>query len=68
MTKRERAQLVGVAVRHYTNLAHHLNSSALVEVFSRQDAQFILAATSAMVWDAIGEFKLKPSLLGNLED
>jgi hypothetical protein len=59
MTKRQRALLVSGAVRHYTHLGHHLDSSAQLEVFSRQDAQFILAATSAVIWDAVGELQLK---------
>lgn len=57
MSKRQRALLVSGAVRHYTHLGHHLNSTAELEVFSRQDAQSVLAATSAVIWDAVGELK-----------
>jgi hypothetical protein len=59
MSKRQRALLVSGAVRHYTHLGHHLNSAGQLEVFSRQDAQFVLAATAAALWDAISELKLK---------
>ena len=59
MNKRQRALLVSGAVRHYTHLGHHLNAAAQLEVFSRQDAQFILAATAAVLWDAVGELKLR---------
>lgn len=59
MSKRQRALLVSGAVRHYTHLGHHLNAAAQLEVFSRQDAQFILAATAAVLWDAVGEIKLR---------
>jgi hypothetical protein len=57
MSRRQRALLVSGAVRHYTHLGHHLNSQAQMEVFSRSDAQFILAATSAVIWDAVSELR-----------
>jgi hypothetical protein len=57
MTKRERAMLVSGAIRHYTHLAHHLDSAGQLEVFSRQDAQFVLAATSSLIWDAVSALK-----------
>lgn len=55
MTKHARAQLVRIAVRHYTHLAHHVDPNGLPEFFSRHDALFILAATAGSVWDAAGE-------------
>lgn len=59
MTKRERALLVTGAVRHYTHLGHHFAPGGQLEPFSRQDAQFILAATSSVIWDSVAELRLR---------
>ena len=56
MTKRERADLVRMAIRHYTHLAHHVDSG-VPESFSRQDALFILTAAAGSVWDAAAEHR-----------
>jgi hypothetical protein len=54
MSKRARADLVRLAIRHYTHLAHHVDDEGLVGSFGRHDAQFVLAATAAALWDALG--------------
>jgi len=56
MSKRARADLVRIAVRHYTHLAHHVSDSGVPESFSRQDAQFALAGATAAIWDAMTAF------------
>lgn len=58
MSKRARADLVRVAVRHYTHLAHHVAQDGYPESFSRHDAIFVLGAAAAAIWDAIGEWQL----------
>ncbi len=57
MSKRSRADLVRIAVRHYTHLAHHVDDSGAPETFSRHDAQFALAGATAAIWDAVTEFR-----------
>jgi hypothetical protein len=57
MAKRARADLVRLAVRHYTHLAHHVDDNGAPESFSRQDALFILSATAGAVWDATAELR-----------
>jgi len=57
MSKGARADLVRAAIRHYSHLAHHVNSSGGVECFSRHEATFILTAAAAVIWDAIGNFR-----------
>jgi hypothetical protein len=57
MAKRARADLVRLAVRHYTHLAHHVDDNGAPESFSRQDAMFILSATAGAVWDATAELR-----------
>jgi hypothetical protein len=49
MTKVERARFIGEAVRHFAHLAHHPNSDGIQEIFSRTDAQAILACTVASI-------------------
>jgi hypothetical protein len=56
MTKRERADLVRMAIRHYTHLAHHVDSG-VPESFGRQDALFILTAAAGSVWDAAAQLR-----------
>ena len=55
MTKRARADLVRLAVRHYTHLAHHLDDNGAPESFSRHDALFILSAAAGAIWGAAAE-------------
>jgi hypothetical protein len=55
MPKRLRSDLVQIAIRHYAHLGHHVDSAGSVELFSRHDAQFIVAAAAAAVWEALGE-------------
>ena len=57
MTKRARADLVRLAVRHYTPLAHHLDDNGAPESFSRQDALFILSAAAGAIWGAAAELR-----------
>jgi hypothetical protein len=60
MSKRARADLVRIAIRHYTHLAHHVDAIGTPETFSRHDAQFALAGATAAIWDAITAFSKKP--------
>lgn len=60
MTKRARADLVRLAVRHYTHLAHHVDDQGAPELFSRQDALFILSATAGAIWDAATVLRQPP--------
>jgi hypothetical protein len=57
MTKRARGDLVRMVLRHYTHLAHHVDSGGGPESFSRHDALFILTATAGVIWDAVGELQ-----------
>jgi len=52
MTKSERAELVRLAVRHFSHLAAHVDQQGAPETFSRQDALFILTAAAGVLWDA----------------
>lgn len=62
MSKRARADLLRIAVRHYTHLAHHVDAAGVPETFSRHEAQFALAGATAAVWDAITAFRrLQPA-------
>jgi hypothetical protein len=60
MTKRARADLVRLAVRHYTHLAHHVDDRGAPELFSRQDALFILSCTAGAIWDAAAVLRQPP--------
>lgn len=61
MTTGQRAELVRLAVRHFTHPAHHAEPAQPPEVFSRQDALFILSAAAGVVWEAIGRHKATPA-------
>ncbi len=54
MTKSERSLVIQEAVRHYSQLAHHVDkSTGHPEWYSRNDAMFILATSSAVFAEAI---------------
>lgn len=55
MSKHQRADLVRMAVRHYTHLAHHADAEGSANVFSREDALFVLTAGAAALWDVVGK-------------
>lgn len=65
MTTGHRAQLVRLAVRHFAHPAHHADPSQPPEVFSRQDALFILSAAAGVVWEAISRLREAPGVPGN---
>lgn len=52
MTKSERAELVRMAVRHFSHPAHHVGES-----FSRHDALFILTAAAGVIWEALSQVR-----------
>jgi hypothetical protein len=56
MTKRSRADLIRMAIRHYTHLAHHVDSGP-PESFGRHEALFILTAAAGSVWDAAAQLR-----------
>lgn len=60
MTTADRAELVRMAVRHFCNPAHHVGENGAPEVFSRQDALFILTATAGVIWEAIAQLRTRP--------
>lgn len=54
MTKTERSLLVQEAVRHYSHPAHHVDkTTGSPEWYSRDDAMFILATSSAVFAEAL---------------
>lgn len=54
MSKRQRADFVRAAIRHYTHLAHHVDGHGNFETFSRHEALFILSGAASLIWDAMG--------------
>lgn len=67
MTTAQRAELVRLAVRHFTHPAHHADPAQPPEIFSRQDALFILSAAAGVVWEAIGRQKATPAIPGGAQ-
>jgi len=59
MTMAQRAELVRLAVHHFANPAHHEVPGKPAEVYSRQDALFILTAAAGVVWEALGRHREK---------
>ncbi|MHB1826850.1 MAG: hypothetical protein ACYCV6_04030 [Steroidobacteraceae bacterium] len=57
MTMAQRAELVRLAVQHFANPAHHEEPGKPAEVYSRQDALFILSAAAGVVWEALGRHR-----------
>lgn len=55
MSKAERAELVRMAVRHYTHLDHHVDEKGAPEVFSRRDALSILTVAAGVIWETIAQ-------------
>jgi hypothetical protein len=49
MSKHERQLVVAEAVRHYTQLAHHVDATGAKQYYSRDDATFILSIVAAYV-------------------
>lgn len=54
MSKKQRSDLVRLAIHHYAHLAHHPDDQGVTESFSRHEALFILSATASLLWDVIG--------------
>ena len=65
MSTAQRAELVRLAVHHFANPAHHEDPGKPAEVYSRQDALFILSAAAGVVWEAIGRHNAMPSDVGS---
>jgi len=61
MTTAQRAELVRLAVHHFANPAHHEEPAKPSEVYSRQDALFILSAAAGVVWEAVGRHNAMPA-------
>lgn len=57
----QRAELVRLAVHHFTCPAHHEEPGKPAEVYSRQDALFILSAAAGVVWEALGRHRQAPA-------
>ena len=53
----QRAELVRLAVHHFTCPAHHEEPGKPAEVYSRQDALFTLTAAAGIVWEALGRHR-----------
>jgi len=62
MTLGQRAELVRQAVHHFTCPAHHEEPGKAAEVYSRQDALFILTAAAGVVWEALGRHREAPAV------
>jgi hypothetical protein len=56
MSKKARALVVTEAVHHYAHPAHHVDIEGDVYEYGRRDATFMLALTSAVVANGVGEF------------
>lgn len=57
MTMGQRAELVRMAVHHFANPTHLEEPGKPAEVYSRQDALFILTAAAGVVWEALGRHR-----------
>ncbi len=57
MTVCQRAELVRLAVHHFAHPAHHEEHGKPAEVYSRQDALFVLSAAAGIVWEALGRHR-----------
>ncbi|WP_175701374.1 hypothetical protein [Burkholderia ambifaria] len=53
-SKLQRALAIFDSVRHYSHLAHHVDSNGQPEVYSRREATMILTATCALAATAMG--------------
>ena len=65
MTLGERAELVRLAVHHFAHPAHHEEPGKPAEVYSRQDALFVLSAAAGIVWEALGRHREAPAEPGS---
>jgi hypothetical protein len=65
MTLGERAELVRLAVHHFAHPAHHEEPGRPAEVYSRQDALFVLSAAAGIVWEALGRHREAPAEPGS---
>jgi hypothetical protein len=61
MTPGQRAELVRMAVHHFSHPAHHEEPGKPAEVYSRQGALFVLSAASGVVWEALGRHREAPA-------
>ncbi len=53
MTKEQRELLIREAVKVYTQLSHHVGDAGVVTEYGRNDANFILASTAAVISRAL---------------
>ena len=65
MTPGQRAELVRMAVHNFSHPAHHEEAGKPAEVYSRQDALFVLSAASGVVWEALGRHREAPASPGS---
>ena len=61
MTPGQRAELVRLAVHHFAHPALHEEPGKPAEVYSRQDALFILSAAAGVVWEALARHREMPA-------
>lgn len=57
MTKLEREFSLMEAVRHYTQLAHHVDDRGAAEYYSRDDANMLLATAAALVSSSLARLQ-----------
>jgi hypothetical protein len=57
MTKLEREFALMEAVRHYTQLAHHVDERGAAEYYSRDDANMLLATAAALVSSSLARLQ-----------
>ncbi len=65
MSLGQRAEIVRLAVHHFASPAHHEEPGKPAEVYSRQDALFVLSAAGGVVWEALGRRREAPARLSN---
>ncbi len=57
----QRAELVRLAVQHFTHPAHHAEPDKPREIYSREDALFVLSAAAGVIWEALGRHNTVPA-------
>lgn len=61
MSPGERIELVRLAVQHFTHPAHHAESGKPREIYSREEALFVLSAAAGVIWEALGRRNTAPA-------
>ncbi len=67
MSLGQRAELVRLAVQHFTHPAHHEEPGKSREIYSRQDALFVLSAAAGVIWEALGRHSTAPASPGGAQ-